>query len=108
MIKKSVSLLLLPAFLATVLASGCVFSEGQGLPCAWLPDAEHVRKVVEEHNGTIAQLEEKDRVWIEVDEHRCPGKADILIYYSTLTDRKRIKELIGDDFFGVPYRMFNV
>jgi hypothetical protein len=38
----------------------------------------------------------------------CPGKAEIFIYYSTFSQGKKIRELIGDTFKGLPYRMANM
>lgn len=84
--------------------------DAKKVSCDKLSTAKEVRKVLAEHNDTLMQIERfsPGNIWINVDYVRCPGKADILIYYSTVDDRDNIKKLIGDTFFGVPYRMFNV
>lgn len=79
-------------------------------PCEELPLREEVERVIAEHKDICEQIENINPgyVLISIDAERCPGKADIIIYYGTKSDRKAIKNLIGDDFFGIPYRMFNV
>lgn len=79
--------------------------------CNKLPSAEEVQKVLTEHEDVIKKLEkmsDTNSIWFDIDTERCPGKADVLIYYGTESQRKQIKEKIGEKFFGVPYRMFNV
>ena len=76
--------------------------------CDELPSIEEVKKILSEHHDIIKKYENPSKGrWIEIDE-RCHGKADIIIYYDTLKTRKKIKKQIGNTFFGVPYRMFNI
>ncbi len=79
----------------------------KGLPCEQLPPAEHVRRVLDEHRDEWQQVQEHSD-WVAVDTERCPGKADLAIYYPTERDKARINQVIGDSFFGIPYRMFLV
>ncbi len=83
------------------------YSDRKGLHCEQLPTAERVRQVLDEHQAEWRQVR-KHSDWVEVDTERCPGKADLAIYYPTDRDRTRIKRLIGESFFGIPYRMFLV
>ena len=79
--------------------------------CNDLPAVEEVQKVLTEHEDVIKELEklsDTNSIWFSIDTERCPGKADILINYGTESQRRQIKERIGENFFGVPYRMFNV
>lgn len=87
-----------------------MWKDAKKVSCSKLPTAEEVRKVLAEHNDTFMQIERFNpgNVWMDVNYVRCPGKADILIYYGTVYDWDNIRNLIGDTFFGVPYRMFNV
>lgn len=81
------------------------------IACDKLPSAEDVQKVLTEHKDVIKELEklsDTNSISFSIDTERCSGKADILIYYGTESQRKQIKEKIGKKFFGVPYRMFNV
>ncbi len=79
----------------------------KGLPCEQLPTAARVQQVLDEHQVEWRQIQEHSD-WVEVDTGRCPGKADLAIYYPTERDKVQIKQLIGDTFFGIPYRMFLV
>lgn len=79
-------------------------SDRKGLPCEQLPTAGHVRRVIDEHQAEWRQVQQHSD-WVEVDTERCPGKADLAIYYPTEPDKARIKQVIGDSFFGIPYRM---
>lgn len=79
--------------------------------CNKLPSAEEVQKSIIQHEDAIKELErlsDTNNIWLSIDAERCLGKADIIIYYGTESDRKQIKERIGETFFGVPYRMVNV
>lgn len=93
----------------TILAGWLVtdYLDRKGLPCEQLPAADHVQRVLDEHRAVWRQVQEHSD-WVEVDIRRCPGKADLAIYYPTNRDRARIRQLIGDTFFGIPYRMFLV
>lgn len=79
----------------------------KGMDCEKLPTAADVENIVARHRDTLNQIEQNSiSVWIDTD--RCPGRADIVIDYGTIDQRNAIRSLIGDTFFGVPYRMFNV
>lgn len=85
--------------------------DNKKIACSELPSVEEVQKVLTDHKDTIQELEklsDTNSIWFSIDTERCSGKADILIYYGTESQRKQIKEIIGEKFFGVPYRMFNV
>jgi len=85
-------------------------NENHYLPCEQLPVPDEVKRIVQEHQDIIQQIEQVDpgQVVVEVDTMTCPGKADLVIFYATHQDRIAIKKLIGaNTFFGVPYRMVN-
>ncbi len=85
--------------------------DSEKVACNELPSAEEVQKVLAENENVIKDLEklsDTNSIRFSADTERCPGKADILIYYGTESQRRQIKEKIGEKFFGVPYRMFNV
>ena len=80
------------------------------LPCDKLPTEAEVNRVVQEHQNTVEAIEKVNSgfVGVEIDTTTCPGKADLLIWYGTHTDRIQIEKIIGDDtFFGIPYRLNN-
>ena len=85
--------------------------DNKKVACNDLPTVDEVQKVLTEHKDVIKELEklsDTNSIWFSIDTERCSGKADILIYYGTESQRKQIKEKIGEKFFGVPYRMLNV
>lgn len=75
--------------------------------CEDLPTLNEVQNIVEKNRQTIAEIE-KLNGWLTLDSERCPGKADVTIYYSSITQRAQIREMLGKTFFGVPYQMRNV
>lgn len=100
------------AVAATLLApliSGAIMTRADllGAPCAQLPPTGEVRRIVAERQEVWTQVRQRS-VTASLDTGRCPGKADIIIHYATADDRAAIKRLLGDTFFGIPYRMMNV
>lgn len=85
-------------------------SRNHYLPCAKLPTVSEVKRVVEQHQETIQEIEQihPDFVDVRIDSSTCPGKADIVIEYPSHRDRLAIEDIIdGERFFGVPYRLRN-
>ncbi len=80
------------------------------LSCNQLPSEVEVRRVVEEHQDVIKKIEQIDPgfVGVEMDTSICLGKADILFWYGTHTDRLLIEDIIAEEtFYGIPYRLEN-
>lgn len=83
------------------------YADARQPPCARLPSAAEVQRVVATNQATWEQIKQHS-VSVSVNSQRCPGKAQIDIHYATADDRAAIERMIGDTFFGVPYRMVNV
>ena len=80
------------------------------LACDQLPSEAEVRQVMETHQDVIKKIEQINPgfVGVEMDTSICPGKADILFWYGTHRDRLQIESIIvGDTFYGIPYRLRN-
>jgi len=80
------------------------------LRCEQLPLEIEVRRVMEEHQDVIREIEQINPgfVGVEIDNSICPGKADIFFWYGIHEDRLRIEDLIaGKTFYGIPYRLQN-
>jgi len=80
------------------------------LPCAKLPSELEVNTVLREHLDVISSIEQINpgMVGVEVDSSTCSGKADLVIWYPSHTNRLAIERIIGSStFFGVPYRLQN-
>jgi len=88
-----------------------IWQDTSKVSCSRLPKVEKVREIVAENKDVIdkiTSLSATNNIWIEIDDKRCTGKADIIIYHSSREERKKIKEIIGKDFFSVPYRLHNI
>lgn len=77
--------------------------------CKKLPTLSEVEQIVEEHRDLIEEIEKVNPGLIFVSiSSPCPGKGAIVIEYASHRDRIRIEELIGETFFGVPWRGINI
>jgi hypothetical protein len=108
-----IPVIILVSVISVTIGLGCLsmlMGAGWKTPCSRLPTLERAEAVLAEHNDTIEQIKALNpgNVWMDLDSAHCPGKAELLIYYATIYDKHKIKELIGETFFGIPYRMFNV
>lgn len=80
------------------------------LPCDTLPTEAEVRLVMSENTDLVAQIQAVNpgNVGVEVGIPDCPGKADMLIWYSSHRDREEIETILGSEsFFGIPIRLQN-
>lgn len=82
-------------------------------PCTELPTASTVTAILERHADVRLRIEQLGRpdsqdVVVHIETLRCPGKADLVILYNTWNVRGKIKKLIGNTFFGVPYQLVNI
>ncbi len=79
------------------------------LSCTELPEKEFTERVFREHAKTVAEIEQINPgfIFVEVDATQCAGKADIVIYFASHKEREQIETILGDSFWGVPYRMYN-
>ncbi len=78
------------------------------LSCAELPPLSSVEKVMSEHQDVIQQIVDirPDFINVSIDPS-CPGKGILVIVYASHADRIQIEELIGDTFFGIPWKGIN-
>ena len=77
--------------------------------CDRLPPIDVVQQTIQLHVDATRAVEDRSRgIWIEAaSAESCSGKGYIHIYYDTLETRRRIKDMLGNTFFGVPYIMQN-
>jgi hypothetical protein len=82
------------------------------LDCYSLPFYPQVEKALKEHADIAEKLKQLGAGEVLPQENKCKGwqggiefiKGDILIKYSSHSQRLAIEKLIGDNFFGIPYR----
>lgn len=82
-----------------------------GVGCEGLPSLSEVERIVQEHQEVIEEIRNINPGFIRVEiasPARCPEKGEIYIEYASHKDRVRIEELIGETFFGVPWRGVNI
>jgi hypothetical protein len=78
------------------------------LSCDELPDLSDVKSEMEQHNQVIQEIKNIDPENIEITiDNSCPGKGSLIIYYPSHNDRTQIEELLGDSFFGIPWKGIN-
>ncbi len=93
------------------------------LYCDQLPENSQVEKILSEHKEDFYRVyKEKygksvhpddigylisDRYLLGDNLLNCPNNKDIVIHVDTSEKTKFVKETFGDDFYGVPYRLYN-
>lgn len=79
--------------------------------CDNLPEKDIVEEIYAQHIKNIKEIEQElgSNIGFSLEEHSdCSNKEYIVIMYGTRADQKRIQEILGETFFGVPYRMQNI
>ena len=78
------------------------------ISCDELPDLSDVKSVMAQHNQVIQEIKNIDpeNIVITID-NSCPGKGSLVIYYPSHNDRTQIEKLLGDSFFGIPWKGIN-
>ncbi len=93
----------------TKIISSVVYDNRQhGVRCEDLPPLSKVERIVEEHQDVFTEIENIAVSVRIASPARCPEKGAIVIEYASHRDRIRIEELIGETFFGVPWRGVNI
>lgn len=89
-----------------VLYEGAETGRLYSIPCNSLPTRQQAEVIFANHNETIVRM---SGGWVSIEDASwCPGKAILGIYYGTESQKERIKQLIGEDFYGIPIRWINV
>jgi hypothetical protein len=82
------------------------------LACEGLPFYPQVQKAMSEHGDIVDKLKAAGAASVQAEQINCPNydntmyfiKGDMLITYQTRSQRQAIEKLIGDNFFGIPYK----
>lgn len=80
------------------------------LTCEEMPLLDDIEKTMAAHQDVLKQIEDIHpgiiRVYIS-DSDSCPGKGILVIEYASHNDRLQIEALIGETFFGIPWKGIN-
>ena len=81
------------------------------IPCSKWPTPDEVKQVIDRHAQVVRRIESVNPggILLSINTKRCPGRAEIEIYYPASRHREAIKRIIGDEkfFFDVPYTLIN-
>ena len=81
------------------------------LSCDEMPELVDIEQTVEAHQDVVEQIENIDPGFIRVyvsSSSSCPGKGILVIEYASHDDRMQIEALIGETFFGIPWKGLNI
>ncbi len=94
------------------LASWFLDNREHYMPCEILPFLPQVKKEMVKHADVVDKIKTLGAFDVSANEIKCYmldgknyfPKGEIVISYDTHAQRKAIEKLIGDNFFGIPYR----
>jgi hypothetical protein len=80
------------------------------LSCQKSPNLSEAEQILEEHQEVIQQIENihPGFIWVYIDSSSCSGKGILVIEYASHEDRLLIEEIVGETFFGVPWKGINI
>ena len=80
------------------------------LSCQELPNLAETEQIVEEHQEVIQQIKNirPNFIRVYIDSSSCSGKGILVIEYASHEDRLLIEEIVGETFFGVPWKGINM
>ena len=83
--------------------------DSKWVPCDQMPSFNSAQQIFNANQDTVEEIENMNpgHVFVSLVEP-CPGMGGIEIMYGTMNTRNKIKSLLGDTFFGVPYVLFNI
>ena len=79
-------------------------------PCSQMPTIAEAEKILNDHQSKVAQIEKVNPgfVYVYVQESKnCLGKGIILVSHSSEKDCELLKQVLGNSFYGVPYKIIN-
>lgn len=90
-------------------AKSAAYESVKEIECVQMSSANVVKEVFLDHQDIVLAIEKiGGNVSVTptiLNPNGCSGAAFFVIYYSNNEQRKTIKKMIGDTFFGNPYRM---
>lgn len=95
-------------FIQELISSAVYDNKMDYISCEELPPLSEVQRIMEDQKGVIQQIESIDPglILVYIDSS-CPGKGSLVIEYPSHADRLQIEELIGNTFFGIPWKGIN-
>ncbi len=78
--------------------------------CSQIPTIAEAKKILNEHESTVNQIKKVNFGFIDIRvqaSESCVGKGIILISHPSEKDCDSLKQVLGNTFYGVPYKLIN-
>ena len=79
-------------------------------PCSQIPTIAEAEKILNQHESRVNQIKKVNFGFIDVRiqaSENCVGKGIILISHPSEKDCNSLKQVLGNTFYGVPYKLIN-
>lgn len=79
-------------------------------PCSQMPTVAEAEKILNEHKSKVDQIKKVNLGFIDVyvqASESCVGKGIILVSHPSEKDCDSLKQVLGNTFYGVPYKLIN-
>lgn len=78
-------------------------------PCSQMPTIAEAKKILNQHESIVNQIKKVNPGFIDVrvQASDCVGKGIILISHPSEKDCNSLKQVLGNTFYGVPYKLIN-
>jgi len=79
-------------------------------PCSQMPTVAEAEKILNEHKSKVEQIKKVNLGFIDVyvqASESCVGKGIILVSHPSEKDCDSLKQVLGNTFYGVPYKLIN-
>lgn len=79
-------------------------------PCSQMPTIAEVEKILNDRKSKVDQIKKVNLGFVDVSvqaSKNCVGKGIILVSHPSEKDCNLLKQLLGNSFYGVPYKLIN-
>ena len=79
-------------------------------PCSQMPTIAEAEKILNDHKSKVDQIKKVNPGFVYVlvqESEKCVGKGIILVSHPSEKDCNSLKQVLGNSFYGVPYKIIN-
>lgn len=90
--------------------SSCGDYEIINRPCSQMPTIAEAEKILNEHKSKVDQIKKVNPGFVDVyvqASENCVGKGIVLVSHPSEKDYDSLKQVLGNTFYGVPYKVIN-